>query len=79
MQTEVPVPVRRVPGSEQARPVPLGLTPAQVLRLLDAAWAGSVAGLCVSEFLPAKDQDDRSLALLVWLLEWVLLRRHESA
>jgi hypothetical protein len=59
--------------------VPFGLAPAALLRLLDAVPPGRLGGLFVSEFLPARDQDDRSLALLVWLIEWLLLRRYEEA
>ncbi len=61
------------------RPVPFGLSPPQVLRCLDAAWSGRVAGVAVSEFDPARDREDRSLATLVWLLERLLLRRYEPA
>ncbi len=60
-----------------AQPVPFGLTPAALLRLLDAIPAQRLGGLFLSEFLPGRDQDDRSLALLVWLIEWLLLRRYE--
>jgi hypothetical protein len=38
-----------------------------------------VAGLLVSEFDPGRDRDDRGLSTLVWLLEYLLLRRHEGA
>jgi arginase family enzyme len=61
-----------------SQPVPFGLTPQALLRLVDAVPAERLGGLFVSEFLPARDQDDRSLALLVWLIEWVLLRRYEG-
>jgi arginase family enzyme len=61
-----------------AQPVPFGLTPAALLRLLDAIPAQRLGGLFLSEFLPGRDQDDRSLALLVWLIEWLLLRRYEA-
>ena len=47
-------------------------------RFLDAAWSGQVRGLALSEFDPAKDERDRSLSTLVWLLEYVLLRQHEK-
>jgi agmatinase len=62
-----------------ARPVPFGLAPQQVLRCLDAVWSERVAGVAVSEFDPARDRDDQSLATLVWLLERLLLRRYEPA
>jgi agmatinase len=62
-----------------AEPVPFGLTPQQLLRCLDAVWSGRMAGVAVSEFDPARDCDDRGLATLVWLLEYLLLRRYEPA
>jgi agmatinase len=65
------------PGS--AHPQPYGLSPALFLRFLDAAWSGNVLGLALSEFDPAKDVRDQSLSTLVWLLEYVLLRRHEGS
>jgi agmatinase len=58
--------------------VPFGLTPQQILRVIDAAWSDRVAGVAVSEFDPARDDMDRSLALLVWLLEHFLLRHSEA-
>lgn len=61
------------------RPVPFGLSPHQVLRVLDAVPPGSLAGVIVSEFDPGRDRDDRSLAILVWLLEHLLLRRYEAS
>lgn len=61
------------------QPVPFGLSPPLVLRLLEAVWSPRVAGLLLSEFDPGRDRDDRSLAILVWLIEYLLLRRHEPA
>jgi agmatinase len=61
------------------QPVPFGLSSVQLLRCLDAVWSDRVAGVAVSEFDPARDRDDRSLATLVWLLERLLLRRYEPA
>ncbi len=61
-----------------AHPQPFGISPALLLRFLDAAWAGPVRGLSISEFDPGRDTADRSLATLVWLLEYVLLRRYEK-
>jgi arginase family enzyme len=60
-----------------SQPVPFGLAPLAVLRLIEAVPANRLGGLFISEFLPAKDQDDRSLAVLVWLIEWLLLRCYE--
>jgi agmatinase len=60
-----------------AQPVPFGLSPHLLLRLLDAIWAPNVMGFILSEFDPGRDHNDRSLATLVWLLEYLLLRRHE--
>jgi agmatinase len=61
-----------------AQPVPFGLPPSLVLRLVDAIWSPKVAGLLLSEFDPGRDRNDQSLATLVWLLEYLLLRRHEK-
>ena len=61
-----------------SQPVPFGLSPTLFLRLLEAVWSPKVAGVFVSEFDPARDRDDRGLALLIWLLEYLLLRRYEN-
>lgn len=61
-----------------ARPVPFGLSPLQVLGVIEAAWSAKVRGVLVSEFDPARDQNDRSLATLVWLIEYLLLRTYEG-
>jgi arginase family enzyme len=60
-----------------SHPLPFGLATALVLRLLDAAWSDRVVGISLAEFDPARDQNDRGLATLVWLLEYLLLKRHE--
>jgi arginase family enzyme len=60
-----------------AHPVPMGMSPQLFLRFLDAAWSPHLRGLAISEFDPARDRNDQSLAALMWLLEFVLLRRHE--
>jgi arginase family enzyme len=57
---------------------PFGLSPLLFLRFLNAAWSPRVAGVAISEFDPARDQNDRSLSMLVWLIEYLLLRQHES-
>jgi hypothetical protein len=38
-----------------------------------------VAAVALSEFDPGRDREDRSLSTLVWLLEYLLLKRHEGA
>jgi len=64
------------PGS--AQPLPFGISPQLLLRFIDAAWSDKVVGLAISEFDPARDVRDQSLATLIWLIEHVLLKRHES-
>jgi arginase family enzyme len=59
-------------------PLPFGLTATQVLRVLDAVWSPRVMGLALSEFDPARDRQDQSLAMLMWLMEHLLLRLYES-
>ena len=61
-----------------SQPVPFGPAPAAVLALIDAIGPGRIAGLFVSEFDPARDREDRSLATLVWLVEYLLVRRYEG-
>jgi agmatinase len=58
--------------------LPFGLSPAVVLRLLDAIWSERVVGVALSEFEPGRDQRDQSLATLVWLMEYLFLRQHEQ-
>jgi len=57
--------------------LPFGLSPALVLRLIEAIWSDRVCGVSLSEFDPRRDRNDQSLATLVWLLEYLLLRRYE--
>ena len=60
------------------QPTPFGLTPQQVLPLLDAVWSAKVVGVSVSEFDPGRDERDATLNLLGWLIERVLLKRAEG-
>jgi agmatinase len=60
-----------------AHPLPFGLTPPLFLRLLDAAWTDRVCAVALSEFDPGRDRADQSLSTLVWLLEYLLLKRYE--
>jgi agmatinase len=59
-------------------PQPFGLTPQQLLRVVAAVAGPHLRALAISEFLPAADVRDQSLRTLVWLIEWLLLRRYES-
>jgi len=63
------------PGIGQ--PVPFGLSPQQLLSFIEGLWSERVAGVLLSEFDPGRDQNDRSLATLLWLLEYLLLKRYE--
>jgi agmatinase len=63
------------PGT--SHPLPFGLAPAMVLRFLDAAWSEKVVGVAISEFDPGRDRNDQSLSTLVWLIEYLLLKRYE--
>lgn len=60
-----------------AHPLPFGLSPHTVLRFLDAVWSDRVIGVALSEFDPGRDRNDQSLSTLVWLLEYLLLKRYE--
>jgi agmatinase len=57
--------------------LPFGMTPQLLLRLIDAAWRDNVCGVSFSEFDPGRDRGDLSLSTLVWLLEYLLLKRYE--
>ncbi len=59
-------------------PLPFGLSPQQVLSFLEAAWSDRVIGLAISEFDPSRDRNDQSLSTLLWLLEYLLLKRYET-
>ena len=60
-------------------PQPFGLTPAQLLGVVGAIGIGRLAGISVSEFDPGRDEHDRTLNLLAWWLEYLLLGRVEVA
>jgi agmatinase len=59
-------------------PLPFGLTPQQILRIVDAVWSDKVIGLALSEFEPARDRKDQCLSMLMWFLEYILLKRYEQ-
>jgi agmatinase len=60
-------------------PLPFGLAPAFALKLLQMIPHEKLAGIAISEFEPGRDVRDQSLGTLIWLLEWLLLRRYEEA
>ena len=60
------------------QPLPFGLLPAVMLKLLNAVWSEKVVGFSVSEFDPGRDVRDVGLNLLGWLLEYVLLKVGEA-
>ncbi len=61
-----------------SHPMPFGISPQLLLQVLDAAWSGPVAGVALSEFEPARDRNDACLSMLVWFLEFLLLKRYEG-
>lgn len=61
------------PAVHQA--TPFGLTPQQLLSIMLTLWSDRVAGVSISEFDPGRDDRDRTLQLLGWLLERLLLRQ----
>lgn len=64
------------PGVSQ--PVPFGLIPGALLQVVEAVWTDRLRGVFLSEFDPGRDRDDRSLAVVVWFVEYLLLRRYEA-
>lgn len=58
-------------------PMPFGLSPLDLLRVIEAIGVSRLSGLSVSEFDPGRDSGDRSLATLIWLLEHLWIRWHE--
>ncbi len=56
---------------------PFGIDPRWLLQLLAAIGPERLAGLAISEFDPARDQNDRCLETLMWLIEYVLLLKYE--
>ncbi len=59
------------------RPVPMGLPPTFIARIIEAIDPGKIIGVGISEFDPSRDDRDRSLALLIWWIEHFFLRWYE--
>ena len=55
-------------------PLPFGLTPQQLLRIIFGIWSHKIVGMSLSEFDPGRDQRDQTLELVGWLIERLLLR-----
>jgi len=60
-----------------SHPMPFGITPQQLLRVIEICWSDKLRGISFSEFDPGRDRNDQGLSLLVWLLEYLFLKRHE--
>jgi arginase family enzyme len=58
-------------------PLPFGLAPAFLLRILEEIGPERLEIVAISEFAPSRDRDDQSLGTLLWLLEWLFLRWYE--
>jgi arginase family enzyme len=58
-------------------PQPFGLAPPLLLQFIEAAWGDNICGVSFSEFDPGRDRGDQSLSTLVWLVEYLLLKRYE--
>ena len=59
-------------------PLPFGISPQIFLQFLNVIDFTKVCGISISEFNPARDRYDLSAGLLAWLLEYILIRWHES-
>jgi arginase family enzyme len=64
--------------SAVTHPVPFGMSPHLLLRFLQASWTDRVVGVAISEFDPGRDHNDQCLATLIWLVEYLLLKRYEG-
>jgi agmatinase len=62
-----------------SHPLPFGLSSPLLLRLIEAVWSERVIGVAISEFDPGRDPNDQSLLTLIWLLEYLLLRKYETS
>jgi agmatinase len=58
-------------------PLPFGLAPAFLLRILEEIGPERFEIVAISEFAPSRDRDDQSLGTLLWLIEWLFLRWYE--
>jgi agmatinase len=63
------------PAATQSRP--FGLNPQFLLQLLNVVDVQRLIGFVISEYDPARDDQDRCLETLMWLIEYVLLLKYE--
>lgn len=61
-----------------SQPLPFGLAPGFLLKLLATVGTDRLKTVAISEFVPAYDERDRALGTLLWLIEWLLLRWYEA-
>ena len=64
------------PGT--THPLPFGLAPSFVMRLIHTIGVDRLCGMAISEFDPGRDVRDQSLSTLIWLMEWMLLKMYEA-
>jgi agmatinase len=60
-----------------SEPRPFGVNGDVILQLLALIGAERLGGVSISEFNPGRDANDVCLATLMWLIEYVLLLKHE--
>ena len=65
------------PGT--THPLPFGLEPSFILKLIHSLDIHKLCGMAISEFDPGRDIHDQSLATLIWLVEWLLLHLYEHS
>ncbi len=59
-------------------PLPFGLAPSVLLRVLEAIGPERFEIVALSEYAPSRDREDQSLSTLLWLFEWFFLRWYET-
>lgn len=60
-------------------PTPFGLTGRELLKMLVSLWSEKLIGISISEYNGLLDVDASGKGLLLWLLDYILLRRPRRA
>lgn len=60
------------------QPMPIGLAPAFLVRILQAIDPQRIDVVAISEFAPSQDVEDQGLGTLLWMLEWLFLCWYET-